>query len=1646
MRKNKFLLNLFFVKIVIFSLSYSLNVFSANYIWIEGEDFKAIYSLKKEGGVENLPGGSNGYKIEGWGNASVMSAGKVLHINLSSADVEKYLSEKGLLFSKEFEIEEDGEYEIWIRIGYEFVRSKFYWQIDSNEWILVSPDEATINIQPIQTWNELAWLKVSLCNFKRGKHTISFLHKAEQKNENGKLKTERILHMLDCVCISKKGGFIPFGKFKPDEDYKNEKDISAEKNVFRVNLNCAEDGRAWTELNGFWLYTPYEETEFPIKEEERLKPMLKLPDLTKFRWLAYKSPLSREEQMPEQIFAHRYLLKCILDFPDGIEEKGVFLDVQRSNFIISVFLNGKFVGWTDTFHTAWQMDLTKFVKSGRNELIFCVKDAYYSLNPKDDDSARILGNRRYWNLPLEFLESNQGIAAKHDYPLASDCRSGLLEPVSIVVCGKPYISDVFIKPLEGKLSIDITIFNPTDEDQKISLLNEVIPYKDSKNSSPELSFKKVDVDLKAGENKTFTIEENWTNPKRWWPDNPFLYFLQSKLMKNDKVVDTKNTRFGFRTIDWSGEQFKINGVKWQMWADCNIGDSPQDFIELSKKSNMNQFRYWRKGGWGNLTRRQVLNLFDEKGILVRSSGTFDGQLANYGGGLREKDPSGNLVAKKRLWDAWRKQMTAWIKEERNHPSVYIWSVENEITYINVNNLGQWRECEPEVAEGVRHVMRLDPTRPAMIDGGNCLRDESLPINGAHYIEFMNASWRDFPDAAYTKEHLYDKSRPQRGAWPIVRGRPIMAGEIYFAEGYTNADFATIGGEKCFIGIGETMDARGLWAKMLSEGYRWCEYGSFHFWLGNSSRTYWKSWSPIALFCKQWNWTFGSGQKVSRTLKLFNNTSDKTPIDAEYSLQIAGKEIETKRNTFNLQPGESVEFNIDFKIPLLDLPSEGKFYLKAYRNGKEVFSDEKKIRILCPEKIPTQSLEKVAISIYDPNGQIIDFLKSKKIPCEPLKNLNAIPEKANIILIGGNAITPEMKDSKIFTELAASSKKVIILDQEIPISPQALGSDMESTNFCGRIGFSEDISHPIFNGLTQDDFFTWGNNHILYKNAYKKGTKGGKSLLQCDTGLSCTALFESQINDGLLIVSQLDISAKIASEAVAQQIFLNLLNYAATYTPIRLKTLVLLPENDNRLKVLEKIGLEFEYINSLSDSLIDKPAIIIADANNKNISDFLSRKNKLDSFCKNGGWLVLWGITPESLPGFNKLIGHQHLIRKFLQERVILNYPTDKLASGLTLRDVVMDTGKQMYGWMALKEPAGDIFTYVVDHTDIAPFCKFPDGIEMGKSEPHPGKDHEPLNMVNGFTSDDNWVFTYTTIIDKGHKTKFTLHLPKEEEIIAFRIRPSKLYHPITKIKLYFDDDPEPFTAVIPIREQPITEDIQITPTKKAKKITIEIAEWAKRGEHNIVVIDNLWLIVKRPEEYLKKTSSILNIGGLMVYHNEKGGIFLNQLYIPDSEQNPENADKKANIVKTILSNMGAVFKKDDISTSSSLEFSPIIIPDSFFNTYRDQKGKPSWFKGGDIASIPSGNIKVRNVNFHISNLSTSPVPSVFTLAGEGSHVKDKEIKGIPLNTTAKVLAFLHTYNEGSELKKMRNSKQNKSIHIFSYFINYEDGTKNEVKV
>lgn len=1505
----KNILILFFTYLLIFQ---SLLAISAEYVWIEGE---------KPTSAPNIADAKNpddrGYEFKGWGNDKLLSESKALNISIAANEAEKRLPGDGAVFGYEFEVKWAGKFEIWARIGYEWMRSDFDWRTDGGEWRALLATQPTRDLMSIQPRNEISWIKLGDSEFQAGKHKIEFRHKASQGKDG---KNQAILHCLDCICIFK-GTFFPNGPFKPDEEYRTADDKSAAEKVFDLKNSGKPEARSELALSGLWQFARWDEHE--VREQDRLKmPESFQSDISKFAWYGISVPGDRNKLRPEFAFSHRFIYRTKVNIPAELKERSFFLDFESFNMLIAVYVNGKYCGQTKNMLAGWQCDITSAIKTGTaNEIIVAIKDTYYAINNAEPGNTR-----RSFNLPLDMLGS-PAVSNQFDMPAFGNRPVGIIEPVKLVAAGKTYTNDVFIKTSVKKktIELELSIKNPSSSKTEVQIGNEILPW--NKNSTDiEKTFAQKTVLLNPNGETPVLINEKWENPRLWWPDDPQLYMLRTTVFSNGKPIDVKLTRFGFREWEWDSHLFRLNGVKWQMWADRKMfmGGEPQKFVELCRKSGMNMIRYWGNGGWGKMTRREALDFFDEQGMPVRDCGIFDGEMAGYkltkNSGIRTDV---NLPLFENLFG----QLSAWVKTERNHPSVFIWSIENEITYTNSFNSGTLNYVEPYVKKGADIVMALDPTRPAMTDGARALRDQVMPVNGCHYNDMgesflsngnlmdnsktsrkIQVTWRDYPDMAYrSRDFWYKTCNRGPGIWPMAKNKPIFQGECFNSDGFEPAEYSAIGGARCFTGRTAANEAIGLYAKMLSEGWRWDEVAAWQIWNSDSEMQY-NSWKPVCVFCRQWNWTFGANTEIKRTLKVFNSTRFEDPIEMEWQLKAGDVKIAGERKTFNIRAGEAQEVEISFKIPDFNERTKAEFIMTCSRDGREVFREVKKASIINPDASAKPVIKDGELAVIDPNGSVVKRLRKREIPFTECKSLEAVPADVKILLVGKDAVAPEKSSDSIWSSLASGGKKIIVLEQAAPITGEAVGADFETSEFQGRVAFLEEPAHPVSEGLDQPDFFTWSRDHIVYAKPYRKATRGAKSLVQCDSLLNYSALSECRIGAGLVLLSQLVVGEKLDSDPVAQKIFDNMLNYACSYKAQVKNVAVFADPVSPKGKLIASLGLKFDSPKDLLSVLDDRYGIAVIDATPQNLKALVSATDKIKSFTGKGGWIMFWGVTPEGLPEYNRIVGFNHSIRPFQMEKVMFSSPRDPLVLGLSPQDIAMDNGKEIFNFMPLKFPAEDEFSYIVDYNEVGPFMKFPSPKELGKPKGAQlkGWEHWPPNMVNGYTSDDTWRFTYSIQLDRSEKTKWSMSLPKEEELEDFSIVTNADYHKITKINLYFDDKPEPFTVELrPVHDRQYFS----IPGRKFRKITFEIADWEKTGVRNVIGIDNIWFGVKRPAAFMKNVHPLLNIGGLMRYDMGKGGVLLNQLNILQNEENPVNADKKAVIAKTLLGNLGAVFEK-----------------------------------------------------------------------------------------------------------------------------------------
>jgi beta-galactosidase len=597
--------------------------------------------------------------------------------------------------------------------------------------------------------------------------------------------------------------------------------------------------------------------------------------------------------------------------------------------------------------------------------------------------------------------------------------------------------------------------------------------------------------------------------------------------------------------------------------------------------------------------------------------------------------------------------------------------------------------------------------------------------------------------------------------------------------------------------------------------------------------------------------------------------------------------------------------------------------------------------------------------------------------------------------------------------------------------------MEFAENSGYTAFIEDTSHPLLAGLDSKDFFTFNNDlSTVYRNAYEKPTRGARSLVQCHTMLRHSALAEIPVGTGLIIPCQLDIGTNIAANPVAQQLLLNMLGYAASYKQEFYPVAAYLEGAPQLKAALDAMGLQYKELGIKSEelgvnfSLLTPNSSLIVNATPAVLKTLADNLAAVKKFTTEGGALILCGVTPEGLADYNKIVGVDHVIRPFGRERVTLPALRSRLTAGLTASDVTLFSSERIFNWTDGNYVASDVFSHVVDYDDLAPF---------GTSSFGSYK-----QIVNGFVSADGWPLIINFAINADNSPfQVPITFPKEYTFSEFTWIGNIFYWPQKKINLLFDGDRASMLS-FPTAPNAEPHVFAITPPRRAKSVTLEIAEWEPvQGKGALVGIDNISLKVQRPPAFYNTVKPFVNVGGLMEYEMGKGRIVLCNLLFQANEPVPENAAKKRRILSTILHNLKAPFSGGrTVVAGMNLKYTPLDISKSA-TQFRDDKG---WFgdKARTFKDLPTGRQRMAGVPFDIYEMPTSPVPNALMLRGGGVPGNlPVEIKGVPLGIKADALFFLHAARVDRRLND-REKREGKVFELAKYIVHYADGQTVEI--
>ncbi len=203
------------------------------------------------------------------------------------------------------------------------------------------------------------------------------------------------------------------------------------------------------------------------------------------------------------------------------------------------------------------------------------------------------------------------------------------------------------------------------------------------------------------------------NPKLWSVEEPNLYTLRTIVKSGRKVVDQVDTRVGIRTVEWKPESgMWLNGKNVKLQGVCNHQDAGA--LGAAVPDKVLRFRIEQLKAMGCNAIRTAHNpqtpvfydLCDELGMLVVDE-IFDGW----------KQKAAHDYGRYHFEQWWERDLTDWIRRDRNHPSVVIWSVGNETG-------------GPVAADLVAACHRLDPTRPVTSGHSGSQFMDVFGVNGS----------------------------------------------------------------------------------------------------------------------------------------------------------------------------------------------------------------------------------------------------------------------------------------------------------------------------------------------------------------------------------------------------------------------------------------------------------------------------------------------------------------------------------------------------------------------------------------------------------------------------------------------------------------------------------------------------------------------------------------------------------------------------------------------------------------------------------------------------------------------------------------------------------------------------------------------------
>lgn len=928
-------------------------------------------------------------------------------------------------------------------------------------------------------------------------------------------------------------------------------------------------------LNGQWLSTNSDSPTCPGKECSTWKPMTipasmgsGSPGDRKYFWI------KREFTLPNAMIG-----ECVVVQFDAVGHNA------------EVFVNGRGVGTHADAYTPFEADITSAVnRSGANEIAVRVSKAD---RVKEDGKDR----------SLQPLGAGDGLGC---YDVSIVSRSAL------------HVADQCVRTStrKGELTTLTTLINDSKKTANVVLVTSVI---DAAGKVVRTA-RSESLTLAPGQSHEISHTDSWADARVWWPHDPYMYRLRSEIVADGQTVDAADLRFGFREVWCDGQKIKLNGKDaWLRRTSIILRWSGGIVPEVDAR----QFQRLQQQGH-NFSRFHMepppsycVDIADEMGMLTSIEAALWTSAGEY------------AMLNENFWKNVSAHLAGIAKKYRNHPSLIMYSPENEWMYVNISGIyprvvpQHW----PMMSAAIRAV---DPTRPLSYDadgdaGGNA------ETRNLHYPQDWDARW-PLPNHAFI----------DLGPKPVIFGE-FMMGEVQVA----NQSLQIFGDRGLMPPVARSYRAYNSGpythnpynlktVALFCDAYRLHGMAGMNPWFFESELD--GFFSHVLVTAKNMPHGFVSGTTQNIALDvLYDVFNDQTitirsTLDACVASSADRSKLTTAEQSLSLIGGSRPRISLAMPVPAVDVVTPTIWQIDVIgADGQTLFTRKYDVTVF-----PNRPLSAtVPVVLYDPQQRLSELASAAHVAASA--SWPTITDVTKMIVVACSEKSPLSKaQCQQLEQFVDRGGKVVMIEQSGASTFLPVGIAIDGA-YDHTYAFVRAPNHPLMKHLRDIDVQQWGPENWVTRAAFLKPDVGNTiTLVESGTtgGLNNAPMIELRRGRGSYIFCQMTILENTSLPAV-RQMLQNILDYAAAELPTR-TPLAVVDAKGNVASVMAGLGVPLQSFGADGDKAQPKAKTAIVDAQTAMAST--ATIAALRSFAESGGTVWLHRLTPQTLASFEPLVG------------------------------------------------------------------------------------------------------------------------------------------------------------------------------------------------------------------------------------------------------------------------------------------------------------------------------------------------------------------------------------------------------------------------